>query len=192
MKNQPKLFESGAKARTGEVRLSYAHLFEPHAVRDDQRPSYNAALLVPKNDKVTLDIIRQAIENAKEQGLEKKGWKKATLSHPKFHYPLRDGDAERPDDEAYEQMFFLNAKSYTNQPTLLNAKKEKITDQTEIYSGCWGHAIIQFFPFDVSGNRGIGCGINGFMKSRDDEPLAGAGNVAEDFDGEDDDDDFLG
>ncbi len=189
MNNQPKLFESGVKVRTGEGRLSYAHLFEPHAVREDQRPSYNTALLIPKSDTETLAIIRQAIENAQEQGLERKGGKKAAVSHPKFHNPLRDGDAERPDDEAYEGMHFVNAKSYTSPPALLNAKKERIVDETEIYSGCWGHAVIQFFAFDVSGNRGIGCGINGFMKTKDDEPLAGAGNAAHDFDG--DDDDFL-
>lgn len=86
---------------------------------------------------------------------------------------------------------FVTAKSYTNQPTVLDSKKNKITDPSEVYSGCWGQASINFYPFDISGNRGIAVGLNGFMKGRDDEPLAGAGNVMDDFDG-DEEDDFLG
>lgn len=187
----PKLFENGTKVRTDECRLSFAHLFTPHAVKEDQRASYNTALLIPKTDTATITLVEQAIENAKQTGIDKKGWKPSVFSHPKFHNPLRDGDDERPDDEAYGGMAYVNAKSYTTQPVIMDIKKNKITDEAQVYSGCWVIASISFYPFDVSGNRGIACGLNGIQKVRDDEALSGAGNVVGDFEYEDEDDDFL-
>ena len=126
MKYQPKLFDNGTKVRTGEVRLSYAHLFEAHAAQPDQKAAFSVSLLIPEGETATINNIEQAIENAKQVGKEKKGWKDAVFNSPKFHTPLRNGDAERPDDEAYAGMLFLNAKSYTTAPTVLDSKKNKI------------------------------------------------------------------
>lgn len=87
MNNQPKLFESGVKVRTGEVRLSYAHLFEPHAAKQDQREAYSASLLIPKTDTSTIKIIRLAIENAKKRGVEDKRLETLGLSVSKVPQP---------------------------------------------------------------------------------------------------------
>ena len=190
MKCEPKLFENGIKVRTGEVRLSYAHLFQAHAAQPDQKEAYSAALLIPKSDTKTISLINQAIENAKQVGREKKGWKDPVFKSPKFHNPLRDGE-EKEEDEVYQNMMFVNAKSYNNQPTVLDSQKNKIEDASEVYSGCWAQASVSFYPFDVSGNKGIACGLNGVQKTRDDEALSGGGNAADDFEGEDEDDDFL-
>ncbi len=189
MKYEPKLFENGTKVRTGEVRLSYAHLFEPHAAKPDQRAAYGTVLLIPKMDTATIQVIQRAVENAKALGKAKKGWKDVVFASPKFHLPLRDGDVERPEDEAYSGMFFINTKSYTDRPLVMDSQKTRVTDPTQVYSGCWAQAIIAVYPFDVSGNKGIAVGLNGIMKIRDDEPFSGSGNVANDFD--DDEDDFL-
>ena len=39
------------KVKTGEVRFSYCHLFEPHAFDEIQEPKYSVMLLIDKNDK---------------------------------------------------------------------------------------------------------------------------------------------
>lgn len=194
MKSKPQLFENGVKVRTGLVRCSYPNLFTARAAREGDREAYSVSLLIPKDDRETIDVINQAIENAKKQGLEKmKGWTAATLKHPKFHNPLRDGDEDKPDQEEYQGMHFVNAKSYNKKPLVLDGAKNKIEDPEEVYAGCWVAASLSFFPFDVSGTKGIGCGLNGVMKMRDDEPFGGGGNTVNDFEAEEESeaDDFL-
>ena len=56
------------KVVTGKVRLSYAHIWEPHSSTPEQEPKFSSAILIPKTDTVTVKKIQQAIEAAKEQG----------------------------------------------------------------------------------------------------------------------------
>lgn len=63
----------------------------------------------------------------------------------------------------------------------------------EVYSGCWGRASINFFPFNTNGNKGVGVGLNNIQKLKDDDRLGAARASAEsDFGGDDfeDDEDF--
>lgn len=105
--------------------------------------------------------------------------------------PLRDGDAERPDDEVYAGYYFVNANC-KQQPGLVYKNGQKIIDSTDLYSGCYGHASINFFAFNNNGNKGIACGLNHLMKTRDGEPLGGRSKAEDDFAGLiEDSDDFL-
>ena len=56
------------KVKTGEVRLSYCHLFEPHAFDEGQEAKYSVQIIFDKNDKVTAGFISQAYKNAKQNG----------------------------------------------------------------------------------------------------------------------------
>lgn len=40
---------------TGEVRLSYVHLFKPYAAMVGQEEKYSCTILVPKTDTTTID-----------------------------------------------------------------------------------------------------------------------------------------
>jgi hypothetical protein len=174
------------KVVTGTVRFSYLHIWEPSAINDSQDKKYSASLIIPKDDKVTINKIKRAIEAAKEQGKAKFGGKiPANLKTP-----LRDGDEERPEDEAYKNAYFINANAKM-QPGVIDKAKNKILDKDELYSGCYGLASITFYAFNTSGNKGIACGLNNIMKTKDGEPLSGRASAEEDFaevaDGEDDD-----
>ena len=57
------------KVNTGEVRLSYCHLFEPHAFDEGQEAKYSVQIIFDKNDKVTAGFISQAYKNAKQNGI---------------------------------------------------------------------------------------------------------------------------
>ena len=102
--------------------------------------------------------------------------------------PLRDGDIEKPDDEAYANSYFLNANS-TTAPGIVDADRQPILDRSEVYSGCYGRVSITFYAFNSNGNKGIACGLNNLQKIRDGEPLDGHTRAEDDF--ADDDDDFL-
>ena len=76
-------------------RISYAHLFEPTSVNGSD-PKYGASLIVSKKDTKTITAIQKAIEQAKKDSVGKWGGK----IPPNLKTPLRDGDTDRPDDEA--------------------------------------------------------------------------------------------
>lgn len=178
------------KVITGKVRFSYVNIFRSRSFREGQDAKYSICLLIPKTDKVTIAKIRKAIDAEIEEGIASKwGGKK-----PKnLKLPLRDGDDERADEAPeYEGMFFLNANSDTK-PGIVDKDRNEILDPDEVYSGCWGRASINFFPFDSKGNRGIGVGLNNIQKLQDGERLGAARASAEDDFGdgfEDDEEDF--
>ena len=49
---------TGTKVTTGKVRLSYSHIFEPHAMNDGQEAKYSVSVIIPKTDKETLKAIK--------------------------------------------------------------------------------------------------------------------------------------
>lgn len=178
---------SKTKVVTGKVRFSYANVWTPTAIDADATKKYNVSLLIPKSDTVTVDKIKDAIEAACADFKSKNNGKL-----PKnFKMPLRDGDDEREDDEAYAGHYFVNASSL-RQPLVLDADKEEILDKDEFYSGCYGRAVINFYFFDKAGNKGVAAGLNAVMKLKDGEPLGGASASAEDFDDDFEDDDLMG
>jgi hypothetical protein len=172
---------SQTKVITGEVRFSYAHVFEPSSINEADAKKYSASILIPKTDKVTLSKIEKAIEAAKQEGKGKWNGK----IPPVLKLPLRDGDVERPDDEAYEGMMFLNASS-KNKPGIVDENRDGIMSNDEFYSGCYGRASLNLYAFNVNGNKGIAVGLNNLQKLRDGDRLSGGGSsAAYDFGDED-------
>lgn len=178
------------KVVTGKVRFSYVHVFEPWSGQPGQEPKYSVCLLIPKEDKKTLAKITAAMDEAIQEGIKSKWGGKQPKN---LHLPVRDGDEERADESPeYEGMMFLNANS-KSAPGVVDKTLNEIIDKEEFYSGCWGRASINFFPYDSNGNRGIGVGLNNVQKLKDGEHLGGSRASAEDdFDDdfEDDDEDF--
>lgn len=190
------------KVITGKVRLSYCHIFEPRP-DDNGEEKYSVSILIPKEDKETLRKIKAAVDAAVEQGKSGKWGGKIPANLKK---PLRDGDEERPDDEAYAGHYFLNATSKTK-PGIAKpigkgpdgkTKFQEITDSTEVYSGCYAKVSLNFYPYDAKGNKGVAAGLNNIVKVQDGEFLGGRASVQDDFAGEDfddvidnDDEDFL-
>lgn len=171
---------STTKVITGKVRFSYAHVWEPVSVEEDGDKKYSVAILIPKTDTATIKKIEAAIEAAKEAGKAKLGGKiPANLKTP-----LRDGDEEKPDDENYEGMLFLNASS-KSRPGIVDKDLNDIIDREEFYSGCYGRASINFYAFNVGVNKGIAAGLNNLQKFEDGDRLSGGSTAQDDF-GEDD------
>lgn len=183
-------FNNPTKVITGvDTRWSYANVWDPKSINGGT-PKYSVSLIIPKSDKVTIQKIKAAIQAAYEEGESKlKGSGKSVPSLSVLKTPLRDGDLERPDDEAYKNAYFVNANSATA-PGIVDADRQQIIDRSEVYSGVYGRASINFYAFNSNGNKGIACGLNNLQKIRDGEPLGGKASAESDF-ATDDDDDFL-
>ena len=178
------------KVITGpNTRWSYCNVWQPKSINGGT-PKYSVSLIIPKSDTVTINKIKAAIEAAYKEGEAKlKGNGRSVPALSVLKTPLRDGDAERSDDEAYANAYFVNANSATA-PGIVDADRQPILDTSEVYSGVYGRASINFYAFNSNGNKGIACGLNNLQKIRDGEPLGGKSSAASDF-STDADEDFL-
>ncbi len=172
------------KVITGIVRLSYANVWEPKSVNGGKE-KYSVSIIIPKEDTKALDEIKKAIDAAIEEGKGKFGGKIPNKASLKI--PLRDGDIDRPDDEAYKNSYFINANSITP-PQVVDKNVKPILEHSEIYSGVYARVSINFYAFNSSGNKGIACGLGNIQKIRDGEPLGGRTNAEDEFTTEADED----
>ena len=163
-------------------RFSFLHCWEPDSVNGGD-PKYSVSAIIPKSDTKTVNAIKAAIEQAKKDSVSKWGGKVPA----NLKLPLRDGDIDRPDDEAYAGCYFFNANS-RQAPQVVDAKVQPILDQSEVYSGCYGKISVTFYGYNSNGNRGIAAGLGNIQKLRDGESLGGRSNAADDFQTEDDED----
>lgn len=185
-----KNFANPTKVITGvNTRWSYANVWDPKSINGGT-PKYSVSLIIPKSDTATVAKVKAAIQAAYEEGESKlKGNAKSVPALSAIKTPLRDGDIERPDDEAYKNSYFINANSATA-PGIVDADRQPIIDRSEVYSGVYGRASINFYAFNSNGNRGIACGLNNLQKIKDGEPLGGKSRAEDDF-ATDDEEDFL-
>ena len=176
------------KVITGpRTRWSYANVWDPKSINGGA-PKYSVSLIIPKSDTKTIAKIETAIQAAYEEGESKlKGSGRSVPALSVLKTPLRDGDAERPDDEAYKNSYYINANSSTA-PGIVDADKNPILERSEVYSGVYGRASVNFYAFNSNGNKGIACGLNNLQKISDGEPLGGKSRAEDDFDTEDEDD----
>ena len=163
-------------------RFSYLHCWEPDSVNGGD-PKYSVSAIIPKSDTKTVNAIKAAIEQAKKDSVSKWGGKVPA----NLKLPLRDGDIDRPDDEAYAGCYFFNANS-RQAPQVVDSKVQPILDQSEVYSGCYGKISVTFYGYNSNGNRGIAAGLGNIQKLKAGESLGGRTSAADDFQTEDDED----
>ena len=177
------------KVITGvKTRWSYANVWQAKSINGGA-PKYSVSLIIPKSDTKTVTAVKNAIQAAYEEGQSKlKGSSKSVPALSAIKNPLRDGDVERPDDAAYKDSYFINANS-TTAPGIVDAARNPIIEHSEVYSGVYGRASINFYAFNSNGNRGIACGLNNLQKISNGEPLGGKTRAEDDF--ADENEDFL-
>lgn len=187
---------------TGEVRLSYTHLFTP-VVPESSAPGtkakYSTCILIPKEDTKTIKLVRGAIKAAFEAGIQTKFGGHAPKA---WHNPLRDGDEELEDGTKDAEKngeiagcFFVNCSSYSK-PGLVDRHGQEIIDPEELKSGDYAKVDINFYAYSTNGNRGVACAVNNVLKTKDGEALSGgkmsaAAAFEGEFDAEDDDENLI-
>lgn len=182
--------------RTPRALGCYVTLAKPRAMEVGKEPEYSVALLWPKT--ADLSDIKAAISEA---AVSKWGPAAPRLLGTKLRTPLRDGDTKgevgEPDPH-YAGKWFVNARSKQRIPIVDNNLVP--VDPNEVYSGCYFHAQLRFFPYDKNGNKGVGCGLQNLMlvgkgtriDGRETAEQAFKDFVPEVMDGDDSMDDLLG
>lgn len=157
-------------------RISFANIWEPKSINGSEE-KYSVSCIIPKSDKKTLERIHKAVEAAKQIGISKKWGGKIPAN---LKLPLRDGDIDRPDDEAYADAMFLNANS-KDAPQIVDRKVQPIIDPMECGSGDYCNVSVNFYAYNANGNRGVAASLGNLQKIKDGERLAGRTSAASDF-----------
>ena len=168
-------------------RISFANIWEPKSINGGEE-KYSVSCIIPKADKKTLAKIEKAVDAAKQTGKEKKWSGKIP---PNLKLPLRDGDIDRPDDEAYANAMFINASS-KDAPQIVDRKVDPILDPTDCGSGDYCNVSVNFYAFNANGNRGVAAGLGNIQLIKHGERLAGKASASSDFTEVEDDEDIEG
>lgn len=170
------------KVVTGKVRGSYVNVFRPRVNDMNGKEEYSMSLLIPKTDEQTVGKINAAV---KEAARKKFGDKIPA----KFRHPLRDGDEEKPEDDAYSGHFFLNVKSQ-QKPGIIDKDRQEVIDSNAFLSGDYCRVSMNAYAYDVSGNRGCAFGLGNIQVISKGEPLTSQARAEDDFDDWEDDEPF--
>ena len=157
-------------------RFSYAHVFQPRKNEQSGKMKYYCCIVIDKDDKQAVKLVEEAIEAAKALYTEKFGKPKGKLKTV-----VHDGDEERPDDENFANTLYINASS-DRKPGVKMLDAGLLVDaldEEDFYSGCYGAADINFFPYNNTGAMGISCGLNNVLKLEDGPKLSGTGLSAD-------------
>jgi len=153
------------KIVTGLVRFIYPNVITPRAFKEGQEKKYSTMVVIDKTDTATVEAILDKITAAKDAG-KLKGT---------FKQPLKDGDAEFPDDANFKGKYFLNARSKFK-PGVVDAYKKPITDPEIFYGGCYGRAVLTFLAYS-EGSKGVCARLKAVQKIKDGERVGGGDNT---------------
>ena len=157
-------------------RISFANIWEAKSINGGEE-KYSVSCIIPKSDKATLMKIHKAVEAAKEAGKAKRWGGKIPAN---LKLPLRDGDIDRPDDEAYADAMFINATS-KEAPQIVDRKVQPVLDPMDCGSGDYCNVSVNFYAFNANGNRGVAAGLGNVQLVRSGERLAGKASASSDF-----------
>lgn len=175
-------------------RLIWARLFEAEAMEEGNDPSVSCAILYKADQNIK--AIRKGIAGAVA---DMNSWK-GKLPR-KANVCLIDDDREIEElSENYDYIepgdVILKLRRYEKHglPQFWDQNVEPIESPTELYSGCYVVADVEFFGWERKSSAGVSCRLNGLQKVREGEPLGGGKANTEDsfsrveVDDEDEDD----
>ena len=158
---------------TGEARLVNVCLTEPHVLHHNGETRYSVTLLIPKADAATIADVGGSITAAV--------LKTRTLADA-FHFPIQDGDGEKPDGGPYEPecrgCWVIPASTWTK-PQVVGV--DDVTAElppSDIYGGMYCRATLHFYAYDCDGAKGVGCTLGNILKTRDGERVYSPGEFS--------------
>jgi hypothetical protein len=174
--------ERSADFKTDLCRISFAgSLFKPRAQQEGGVEKYGCTLIFPKTcDRTALDNAVKSVLIAQwgDKGLERA---KAGL----IKSPFLDGAGKEARNKKTGELhpgfgpdvFFLRVQSV--HAPVVRWKSEHIpATEAEVYSGCYGKAVLNAFAWTNPQNGdGVSFGIQFFQKLQEGERLGGSGGV---------------
>ena len=161
--------KSTGNYRTSIGRLIYYDLFKPGKMEDSESEAKFSATIafLPDDECKALKIGAGA--KAKEFFGDK--------IPANMRKPFRQ-QSEKDKPGFLAEGVYINATSKADRkPELIDRKNgQPITNESDLYRGCWVMATVRPYAYDQRGNKGVSFGLVNVIKIRDDLPLA-AGSI---------------
>lgn len=165
------------------VRLSFPHLFEPHAMVEDQEKKYSAVFILDNNKHAELlDQIEATAERLALDEFKKKIRLTGDL--------IRDGN-EKPDVDGYgDGVSFISASRKTRPAVVNRDPSIPITEADGIiYAGCYVNATVRLWVQNNKWGKRVNAELRAVQFVRDGESFgAGTVNAEDEFDAVEDND----
>ena len=174
--------ERSSDFKTSLCRVSFAgSLFKPRAQQEGGVEKYGCTLIFDKTcDRTALDAAVKGVIIAQwgDKGLDRA---KAGL----IKSPFLDGYGKEARNKKTGELhpgfgpdvFFLRVQSI-RQPVIRYRSEHIAATEEEVYSGCYGKAVLNAFAWTNAQNGdGVSFGIQFFQKIKDGERLGGSGGV---------------
>lgn len=164
----------------GKVRFHFLYVFEPDAIAPGDKPKYKATLGWPKSDTALTEKIKGGMQAAYAEGRDKGLFKSAPPAGI-----IHDGDKEltKSGEPKMPGCYFIKTDSQykpeTYKVAVVNgARVLGEATPEDLYSGCYGHAVITIAGYNAMGREGLKAYLNSVLKTEDGEKLGGGGSNA--------------
>jgi len=157
------------------VRLSFPHLFKPHAMEEGQEPKFSATFLLDTEEHgKLLDHIDAMIDRLALDEFKKK------IS---FKRCLRGGN-EKLELEGYGDGKFFIPASRKTRPAVVDHDLNPITEEDgKVYAGCYVNATIRLWVQNNKWGKRVNAELRAVQFLKDGESFgAGKVNVEDEFD----------
>ena len=168
--------------KTPPCRLSFAQTLFKARAQDGGKPKYGCTLIFTKEHKAALEkqVAKVITDQWGPAGIEK-------AKNGLIKSPFLAGDGKEARNKSTGELhpgmgpdvFFIRVQANEDRPPVVRYKDPNIpATQEEVYSGCYGFAVINAFAWTNPQNGdGVSFGISYFQKTRDGERIGGSGPV---------------
>lgn len=167
--------EAISRILTPEFRVSFPKVFKAEAFQEGQEPKYSIVMLFPKK---MSPVMQKLFDQMKALAAATAKAKWGDKMPKNLRSPFRDGSEK--DLPGYEDVIFVSASSKIK-PGLVNENAEPLLGPEEFYPGCYAHAYVTCFAYDMAGNRGVSFGVSTIQKIKDGTPFVPRNNAQDDF-----------
>ena len=183
-------------------RQSFCKVITAEAAKDSDQKYWQTTAMLDKKNQEHVSWMKELDAAYKAFLAEKFPDPKTRPNIPMIGHqksPVKDGDTATDSNgfllkekyPEYEAHWLVRAAAKDvgkrrQHPVVRNTKTngawDLVVDDSEVYSGCWGSILINLYWRKIPSNPGVSLGLQGFQKTRDDEPFGSA--VNRDFEGE--------
>lgn len=172
-KNKEEKQRNSGQHTSAVGRVSYPSVISPKYDELAKADVYEVTLLFPK-DSNDIESVLTAIKKAESLT-------SLDTTNPEWKSPIVDGDSKadsNPELAGHWSVKFKAKAEY--KPRVVGVLKDKdgkllpITDEAEIYGGCYGRVAFTAFCYKSGKNVGTSLALNMFQKTRDGEPFGGS------------------
>ena len=159
---------TGPRVITPRARLSFPSLLRPDTGGQYSDGKFKCTLVFDKKDQAVLAGLKDLNVAAKKVAMEAFGPEAKGID-----MPFRDGNEKADKNEAYKDTVLITAKSKYRPGVCGPDPKVEITEEADLYGGCYVRASLVPFSYAQGKNTGVSFRLCNVQKVAEGNPFGG-------------------